>query len=67
MDFVIDLPISADEKSDNFDLILVIDDQLMKRVYYALVKVMIDIPNLAKVIINMIMYHHGVFESILSD
>ncbi len=38
-----------------------------KIVYYKSVKVTIDIPELAKVIINMVVYHYGIFESIVTD
>ena len=34
-------------------------------VHYMLVKVTINTPGLAKVIINVIVYHHGVSESIV--
>ena len=36
-------------------------------VHYEPVKVIIDAPALAKVILNMIICHHGLFNSILSD
>ena len=60
MDFVTSLSISANWKDDSYNLILVIIDQLTKIVLYVLVK-------LAKVIINVIMHHHGVSESIVTD
>ncbi len=67
MDFVTGLPISANWKSDSYELILVIVERLMKMVHYELVNIMINAPGLAKVIINMIVRHHGVLESILTD
>ena len=67
MDFVTSLPISANWKSDSYDLILVIIDRLTKMVYDELVKVTIYAPSLAKVIINMVVCHHGVPESIVTD
>ncbi len=67
MDFVIGLLISVNWKSDKYNLILVIVNWLMKMVYYKLVKVIIDALGLVKVIINMIMCHHGVPESIVID
>ncbi len=67
MDFITDLLISADWKNDSYNSILVIIDQLMKMVYYKLVKVTIDAPGLAKVIINIVVCHHGVSESIVTD
>ncbi len=42
MDFVISLLISADWKSDSYDLILVIVDRLMEMVHYVPVKVTIN-------------------------
>ena len=67
MDFVTGLLISANWKSDNYNLILVIVDQLIKMVYYIPVKVTIDALGLAKVIINVIMRHYGVLKSIVID
>ena len=67
MDFVIGLPISANWKSDSYNSILIIVDQLTKIVYYVLVKITINILDLAKVIINMVIYHHGVVESIVTN
>ncbi len=67
MDFVIGLPISADWKSDSYNSILVIVNRLTKMVYYKPVKVKIDVPGLAKVIINVVVHHHGVSESIVTD
>ena len=54
MNFVTGLPLSADWKSDNYDSILVIVDRLTKMVYYELVKVIIDAPGLAEVIIDIV-------------
>ncbi len=67
MDFVTGLPISADWKGDSYDSILVIVDRLTKMVHYVPVKVTIDAPGLAEVIINMVVRHHGVPESIVMD
>ncbi len=67
MDFVTGLPISADRKGDSYDLILVSVDRLTKIVHYEPVKVTIDAPHLAKVIINVVVHHHGVPESIVTD
>ncbi len=67
MDFVIGLPISADWKGDSYDSILVIVDRLTKMVHYEPVKVTIDAPGLAEVIINVVVRYHGVAESIVTD
>ncbi len=67
MDFVTDLPILADWKGDSYDSILVIVDRLTKMVHSVPVKVTIDTPSLAEVIIDVIVRHHGVPESIVTD
>ncbi len=67
MDFVTGLPISADWKGDSYDSMLVIVDRLTKMVHYILVKVTIDAPGLAEVIIDVVVRHHGVPESITMD
>ena len=67
MDFITGLTILADWKGDNYDLILVIIDRLTKMIYYEPVKITIDALGLAKMIINMILPHHGVPESIITD
>ncbi len=46
---------------------LVIVDRLTKMVHYELVKVTIDAPGLAKVIIDVVVRHHRVPESIVTD
>ncbi len=67
IDFVTGLLISADWKGDSYDLILVIVDRLTKMVHYELVKVMINTPDLAEVIIDVVVRQHGVLESIVAD
>ncbi len=67
IDFVTGLPISADLKGDSYDSILVIIDRLTKMVHYIPVKVTINVPGLAKVIINGVIRHHGVPKSIVTD
>ena len=54
MDFVTGLPLSADWKGDNYDSILVIVDRLTKMVHYEPVKVTIDAPGPAEVIIDVV-------------
>ena len=54
IDFVAGLPLLADWKGDSYILILVIVNCLTKMVHYEPVKVIIDIPWLAEVIINMV-------------
>ena len=67
MDFITGLLILVDWNGDNYESILVIVDQLIKMVHYKLVKVTIDAPGLAKVIINIVMHHYRVPKSIVTD
>ena len=67
MDFLIGLPLSADWKSDSYNSILVIVNRLTKMVHYKLVKVTTNAPGLAEVIINVVIRHHGLPNSIISD
>ena len=67
MDFVTGLPILTDWKGDNYDLILVVVDWLTKMVYYKSVKVTIDTPGLAEVIINVVVWHYGLPDSIVTN
>ena len=67
MDFVTGLPISTDWKGDSYDSILVIVDWLIKMVHYEPVKVTINIPGLAEVIIDMIVKDYGLSDSIITD
>ncbi len=66
MDFFTGLPILADWKGDSYDSILVIVDRVTKMVHYVPVKVTIDAPGLAEVIIDVVVCHHGVPESIVT-
>ena len=67
MDFVTGLPISTDWKGDSYDSILVIVDRLTKMVHYEPVKITIDAPGLAEVIIDVVVRHHGLPNSIVTD
>ncbi len=67
MDFVTGLSMSTDWKGDSYDSILVIVDRLTKMVHYEPVKVTIDAPGLAEVIIDVVVPHYGVPESIMTD
>ena len=67
MDFVTGLPISTDWKSDSYDFILVIIDRLTKMVHYKPVKVIIDTPGLAEIILDEVVWHHGLLDSMMSD
>ncbi len=67
MDFVTGLPVSTNWKSETYDSILVIVNRLTNMVYYELVKVSIDALALAGVIIKVVVQHHGLPDSIVSD
>lgn len=67
MDFVTGLLILPNWKDDSYNSIPVLVDQLIKVVYYKLVKVMIDTPNLAEMIINVVISQHEVPESMVID
>ncbi len=67
MDFVTGLLISTNWKGDTYDSILVIIDWLPKMVYYEPVKVIIDTPGLAEVILDIVIRHHGLPDSGVSD
>ena len=67
MDFVTGLPVSADWKSHSYDSILVIINRLTKIVYYKPVKITINALGLAEVILDVIVWHHGLSDSILTN
>ncbi len=67
MDFVTSLSISVNWKDDSYDSILVIFNRVTKMIYYEPVKVTINASDLTKGIINILMYHHKVLESIVMD
>lgn len=67
IDFVTRLAISTNWKGETYDSILVIIDKLTKLVYYKLVKVIINTLALAKMIIDIVMWHHGLMDSIISN
>ena len=67
MGFVTGLPISTNLKRNNYYFILVIVDWLIKIVYYKSVKIAINIPRLAKVIIEIVVYHHGLPDLIMTN
>ncbi len=67
IDFVTGLPVSTNWKGETYDLILVIVNRLSKMIHYKPVKVTIDAPALAEVIIEVVMQYHGLPDSIVSD
>ena len=67
MDFVTGLPISTNRKGDSYDSILVIVDWLTKMIHYEPVKITIDELGLVEVIINVLLRHHSLLDSIVTD
>ena len=67
MDFVMGLPISTNWKGKSYDSILVIIDRLTKIMHYEPVKITIDGPGLAEVIIDIVIRHHGLPNSIITN
>ena len=67
MDFVIGLPLSADRKGNNYNLIFIIVNRLAKMLHYKPVKVTINAPWLAEVIINVMIRYHGLPDPIISN
>ena len=67
MDFVTGLPVLTDWKGKSYDSILVIVDRLTKMVHYEPLKITINAPGLAEVIIDVVVRHHGLPDSIITD
>ena len=67
MNFIISFLISANWKSNSYDLILVIVNWPTTMIHYKPVKVTIDALGQRKMIINMIIRHYKVLESIVID
>ena len=67
IDFETGLPISIVWKGANYNSILVIINWLTKMVYYKPVKITIDASRFAKVIIDVVVHHHGLPDSIVTD
>lgn len=67
MNSIINLLISSNWKSETYISILVIVDNLIKMIYYNLVKITIDILSLAKVIIDVVISHYDILQSIITD
>ena len=67
MDFMTRLSVSSDWKCESYDLIFIIINQLTKMIYYKQVKIMINIPDLAKIIINIMVKHYSLFNFIITD
>ncbi len=66
MNFVTKPPILANWNKKSYNSIQIIINCLSEIVYYTPVKVIIDVPVLAKVIINIIMHYHGILDLIVT-
>ena len=67
MDFVTGVPILTDWKGNSYDSILIIVDWLIKIAHYKPVKIIIDASGLTEVIIDMVVRHHGLSDSIVTN
>lgn len=59
IDSVRGLPISINEKSETYDLILMILDKLTKMIHYEPVKFLINALGLVDMITHVLIGHHG--------
>lgn len=67
IEFVISLPILTNGKSDRYHIIFDIIDHLRKMVYYKPVKSTIDVADLAKVIMDMVVRYYILPGSTIDD
>lgn len=67
MNFVTSHLVLTDQKTETYNLILVIINRPIKMVYYKLVKVIIDAFGLAEVIINVVVRYHKLSNSIITN
>ena len=67
MDFVTGLLVFTNRKGESNDYIFVIVDRLTKMVHYEPIMVTINASDLVEVMINVVVWHHSLFDSIVSD
>ena len=67
MDFVIKLLVLTNWESKTYDSILVIVNKLIKMVYYKPVKIMINTPSLAKVMIEVVIWYYNFLGIIITN
>ena len=67
MELVTGLPILINWKKDSYNSILVIVNWLIKMVHYKPVKITLNAPELAEVIIDVIIRHHGLLDLIVTN
>lgn len=56
-----------DRKDDNYNKISIIIDNLIKIIYYKLVKTILDITSFAKVIIDKVVRYYNFLKWIIND
>ena len=61
------LLVLTDWKGKSYNSILIIVDRFIKMVNYKLIKIMINVSGLAEVIIDVVIWHHSLFDSIITD
>lgn len=66
MDFVNGLPVLINLKDETYNPILVIVDKLTKIVYYESIKITINASGLTEVIIDTVVQHYGLLDSIIT-
>ena len=67
MDFVTGLLLSTDWKEDSYNSIFVIVNQMTKMMHYEPIKVTIDRAGLAEIILNVVVWHHSLSDSIVTN
>lgn len=67
IDFIIGLLVLTNWIDESYDFILIIINCQIKIIFYKLVKIIIDISKLAKFIIDIVIYHDKVLESIITN
>lgn len=67
MDIIKNLPISTYWKNDSYNSMFIINNYLIKMIYYKPIKVIINISGLAKVITNIVVQYYGFYDSIIND
>ena len=67
MNFLTELLILTDWKSESYNLILVIINQLTKIVYYKPIKIITNTLGLTKVKIDVVVRHYRLLDSIITN
>ena len=67
IDFVTKLPISTNWKDEMYNAILFIVNWLTNMVHHKSVKITINVPDLAEFILNVVIQHYGLSNSIVTN